>query len=503
MEKINSYYILKTQATKSRSNYKFYKIGEADKQARPQDLCNKYTKTDNRVNSTAVQLDYQPLPHNGKKRLNDKTIHKALDKNIFRKVDPNLIEGIFGETDGYDEFFEVLDPSLTDNDIIRIVAETVTNLAKDSTNFTAKLSRVPVITLDYKQQKHLVDNNIVSQIENKYNIDFSKVQNKNILLIGQFLPDWVSTFALNNNVVIWHDTKDQAVIYGYEKLNSKIKYVNELEEIIDMNIKFDNIISNPPYGSLGANITDTIRENVDYNEFVNLLPANDYKRNKNKDLFNYQSNMEAINNGFADAIVTTHCALIHKNKVNSLTETEFIISRFTDKALEKYFNETANRKHYAIDAARRPQFSSITVEDNTNTILFGIRDMAHKHLSYDKQCDTYLWNVLKAIDINKLKSNIGLKGSPNTQASHYFLVFNSQVEKDNFAKFMYSINGFRFLSKIFTALNTDSMIALGLFLPKVDWSRSWTVEEILADYGYTSTEIKEVIDDLDNFKGMD
>ena len=39
--------------------------------------------------------------------------------------------------------------------------------------------------------------------------------------------------------------------------------------------------------------------------------------------------------------------------------------------------------------------------------------------------------------------------------------------------------------------------------PKVDWTRSWTVEEILKDYGYTEGEIKEVMEDLKNFKGMD
>ena len=40
-------------------------------------------------------------------------------------------------------------------------------------------------------------------------------------------------------------------------------------------------------------------------------------------------------------------------------------------------------------------------------------------------------------------------------------------------------------------------------MPKVDWTRSWTVEEILKDYGYTEDEIKEVMEDLKNFKGMD
>lgn len=502
--KENSYYILKAQATKSRSNYTFYKIGEADKPARPQDLCNKYTKVDNRINSITTQLDYQPLPHNSKKRLNDKTIHKALDKNIFRKVDPFLIEGIFGETDGYDEFFEVLDKSLTDTDIIKLVADTVSKLALDQNNFTAKLSKGNSLVLDYKQQKHLVDNNIIEQIEKKYNLYLVSNIHKNILLIGQFLPDWIATFALYNDIVIWHDTKDQAITYGYEKLNKQIKYVNDLQEILDMNIKFDNIISNPPYGSMGANITDTIRESMEFNEFINLLPANDYKRNKNKDLFNYQSDMIAINDGFADAMVTTHCALIHKNKVNNLTIDEFERSQFTDRQLDKYFKVLFSRTNYAIDTAFRPHYSTLNPKTTVqNTILLNIRYASNKHLTYSKTADEYKWNILESISIDNLKGNIGNTGSPNTQFSHYFITFDTAIEKQNLAKFMYSDTGFRFLSKVFTALNADSMVAVGHALPKVDWSRSWTVEEILADYGYSRAEIKEVIDDLNNFKGMD
>ena len=68
---------------------------------------------------------------------------------------------------------------------------------------------------------------------------------------------------------------------------------------------------------------------------------------------------------------------------------------------------------------------------------------------------------------------------------------------------MYSTNGFRFFAKVFVAANKDSTIPLSGLLPKVDWTRSWTVEEILADYGYTPDEINEVMDDLKNYKGMD
>ena len=32
-----------------------------------------------------------------------------------------------------------------------------------------------------------------------------------------------------------------------------------------------------------------------------------------------------------------------------------------------------------------------------------------------------------------------------------------------------------------------------LAIPKVDWTKEWTDEEILKDYGYTDEEIKELL----------
>ena len=500
--KENSYYVLKAVATKSRNRYTFYKIGEADKVSRPQDLCNKYTKTTNKLTSTTIMLDYQLLPHNSKKRLNDKTIHKALDKNIFKKVDLNLINGIFEETDGSDEFFEVLDNSLTDDEIVKLIADTVSELAKNSANFTAKLNSINNITLDYKQQKHLVDNNLIEQIEKQYQLDFTQLVGKNILLIGQFLPDWVATFALKNNIVIWHDTKDQVVAYGYEKLNKQITYVNNLQEVIDMEIKFDNIIANPPYGSIGANITDTIRKEIEYTEYVNLLPANDYKRNTNKDLFNYQSDMIAINNGFADAAVTTHCALIHKDKVNNMTLDEFERSQYVDASLDKYFAENSKRKAN-FTVIYKPSLDIFKTIDIKCSFYINKRDVVNKHLAYTKNCNAYRWNVLEDITHEEVLQN----SAPSEQAlgnagDFVLVVFNSAAEKANLSKLIYSDDGFRFIAKIFTAVNKDSYYSPENYLPKVDLTKNWTVDSLLLDYSYSTVEAKEVIDDLANFKGL-
>lgn len=281
-----------------------------------------------------------------------------------------------------------------------------------------------------------------------------------------------------------------------EKLNAI-----SLEEIFNM--KIDGIIANPPYGAIGANIAYTIREKVDYECFVNLLPANDYKRNKTKDLFNYQSEMEAINDGFDDAAVTTHLCLVSKNKANAMTLDAFERSQYIDPSLDKYFEENSKRTHYAID--KSSELQNIKNPDLTKIIFIGSRDINHKHLPYSKNTLTNNIN-LNLLSYKEICEKFCMK-SAKEKGELYFqgncFVLNTQKEKDNIINLVYSKDGFRFISKLFTSMNVDGRTPLYKVFPKVDWTRSWTVEEILKDYGYTEDEIKEVMADLDNFKGMD
>ena len=281
-----------------------------------------------------------------------------------------------------------------------------------------------------------------------------------------------------------------------EKLNAI-----SLEEIFNM--KIDGIIANPPYGAIGANIVYTIREKIDYEYFVNLLPANDYKRNKTKDLFNYQSEMEPVNDGFDDAAVTTHLCLVSKNKANAMTLDEFERSQYIDPSLDKYFEENSKRKHYAID--KSSELQNIKNPDLTKIIFIGSRDINHKHLPYSKNTLTNNIN-LNLLSYKEICEKFCMK-SAKEKGELYFqgncFVLNTQKEKDNIINLVYSKDGFRFISKLFTSMNVDGRTPLYKVFPKVDWTRSWTVEEILKDYGYTEDEIKEVMEDLKNFKGMD
>ena len=340
-----------------------------------------------------------------------------------------------------------------------------------------------------------------NKIARPFNLEF---RDKKILLINYFGPKVLNHFQYEDCVVTSIHNSDfvETDSNGDLKVNGK-KYgeyiMAELTKLSGQH--FDIIINNPPYGATGANITDYINKNINYDEFINLLPANDYQRNDTKDLFKYAelSTMRPIINGFEDAKVTTHVARIVKTPCMYISADEFESDKYIDQSLKKYFYETRARQYSAFDNAIRPSFKVGSNADIKKTVLIGIRDMNHHHLAYSRTVDTYLWNVDESITIDDLKGNIGKTGSSNTQFSHYFITFDTEIEKKNFVEFIYSKLGFRFLSKIFTALNVDSMVALGKVFPKVDWKKSWTVEGILANYGYTQPEIESIIADLNNF----
>lgn len=277
-------------------------------------------------------------------------------------------------------------------------------------------------------------------------------------------------------------------------------------EEITKNMEYDLIISNPPYSSIGANITKKIIDTIDFGEFINMLPANDYKRNNTKDLFNYQSDMKpavpAGEKAFPDAGVTTHIARIHKTKVNSMTLDEFEINQYLDHTLNKYFIKNINS--LIPDAISKSLPFTTKCKNNLftpdTTFILGWRDVNHKHLPKSKNCTTYKWNVEQSIDCEYVWNNHKNK---NNTVWFYNITFNSAIEKTNFTNFIYSNLGQKFCSKLWTAMNVDGTAAWNNWFPKVDWTRAWTVEEILADYGYTEAEIKAVMDDLVNFRGME
>jgi hypothetical protein len=270
-------------------------------------------------------------------------------------------------------------------------------------------------------------------------------------------------------------------------------------EEIPMIQNVDLIISNPAYGKIGADITYKIKDQVTYREFINLLPANDYKRNSDKNLFNFQSDMIPVPAGFEDAAVTTHLARIHKNKANDVTLDEFERSQYIDRSLDKYFEE--NSKRVMTTLFDTSILSAAKNYDVNTTFIIGWRDPVNKHMPYKKDVTTYLWNVEELIDFNYVIEHHLNKA--NNSVPFGGLIFRTTIEKKNYSNFVYSKGGFKFMAKLFTAVQSDMLKTMSTYFIKVDWTRSWTVEEILRDYGYTEEEIIEVMNDLSRFKGMD
>lgn len=149
----------------------------------------------------------------------------------------------------------------------------------------------------------------------------------------------------------YDDCKVTKLVHTFEEDKDFITYIeNELREDYIVNTKFDLIIANPPYGKAGANITKNIIDNIEFDEYINLLPANDYIRNTTKDLYKYVDldSMVHINKGFADAAVTTHAARITKKQHRYISWDEFQIENYIDPSLTKYFYENRAKEHYAI-----------------------------------------------------------------------------------------------------------------------------------------------------------
>ena len=293
----------------------------------------------------------------------------------------------------------------------------------------------------------------------------------------------------------------------FPNIKIDIKHIEEVDYM-----KTDLLISNPAYGAIGANITDTLRQKVDYKEFINLLPANDYKRNKMKDLFKYQSDMKPINGGFIDAAVTTHVARIHKGTVDdpapniNMTLDEFERSQYIDRSSDKYFEENSKRTHYAIDnATYKPKLNTFKqIFDLRKCLFIGKRYISDEHLPYTKEAAGYKVNIGRTITHDELIAMSAKSEQANGNVGDFILTqFNTELEQNNITDFLYSRDGSRFFAKVLVAMNADSYCHVKKFLPKVDWTRSWTVEEILKDYGYTEEDIAKVMADLDNFKGMD
>lgn len=469
-----------------------YKVGETlinDK--RPKALVEKYE--DRKANKAEV-IQFAELPVKQQKRINDKTLRSALLKTKkFKKADVNELEVQLRETDGINEFVYPVS-FMTDEEILAEIQTILDSLKPLTASYTTKVRYYTELVYD-PSQRHLVSATLITEKIFKY---FPKIKEciynildqTPIVLIGQFEPQFIATFAMFKKVVIWHDTADQIYDFAFTPISSNITYVETLEDLIEMDLTSPLIIANTPYGKPGALITDAIIHKMgDYKYFINLLPMNDYKRVPK--LHQYVRQMISIKKGFADATVTTHLCEIVKVP-NNLTVEEFEISQYIDRQLDKYFRQNAIRSHYAIDTANCPYWHNGPENISNKTVfILGERDISSGRFPTNRDSVIYKWNV------EKTAIPADLHIATNDQLSQIICQFNTEQECRNFTDFCYS--NVAFMSKVFKAVNTDKMKVLHKVFPKVDWTRTWSLTELLTEYGYSANEIAEVMSDLENF----
>lgn len=476
----NYYYIIKVVCDNGRRTY--YKIGETNTKSRPLKLIEKYRLL--RKNDAEL-LAFETLPHNDKKRLNDKAIHANINSTILKPVDKFTIIGLLNETDGATEFFELVDNSVN-------VVEYIANLVKSikESQYTANVEED--IELAYDPAKyHLVNSDILNALIDKYPEVDAKLYNsvaENILLIGQFDFTFIASLATIHNLTIWHDTTEQKKVYPINRVNDKITYIDSFKELLMTDkTDFDIIISNPPYGKIGNTITELVNKTRrDGSIFINLMPLKDYSLSVGQFL-DMNSIVTMAPHSFGDADILTHMVSIKKPAANNFaSEKEFCANSFTvDKPFIKFMKANELRQHYAIDNIH----SWTSSLDITRSIVFHHLITKSQHTcgfcELDSTIPSNKWNLYNQTDF----------GNERPTGVDRSFEFKTKEEKDNFIKFYKENRNFinRMIANQFIAIRDDAAC-----FPKVDWSKSdWTIEKILKDVAdYSDEEVKAVIDTM-------
>ena len=344
----------------------------------------------------------------------------------------------------------------------------------------------------------------------------------NILIKNGYKNIFLAFGAWNNNI----SKKDTNIIdknkHTFEIIKDYIKYsfenkvkIYRIEEIFNMGIKFNLVISNPPY-AIGNEIVKNIINNIEYEKFINLMPLSCYRRESR----NYIVDCHRVDNGmFEGAVTRPSISTLLKEKQN-LSDTEFKLRYVVEQKLIKFYKANAQRKP-TFKFIPGIKLSEISKYKSNNSVILGIRtpgvissaDGVHnvydKAISLDiflsditkyKKNAEYVWNILSPeLTLDQVFEQF-IRGYTNKNAT----VFKNAIEKQNYVNWWYSAEArgnYRnsgLAGILLRGLNIDTG-DFSLAIPNVDWSRPWTDEEILKDFDYSDDEIKEILhynDDL-------
>ena len=474
---MNSYYCYIIKITKN-NKLRGFKIGERGDTDRVENLIKKYEEDKKNVKAEVLIPDI-PLPHNKEKRLNDKAVHRQLIKEKkFVKQDSDTLKEITSENDGKGEFFRLRDGvKMSDDDIVSYVKEVIDKLGKDESNFKTKLKNPKNIIISYRgQQNHVVRNYYINKIL-KYIPGIYNNIYQSFLLIGQFDEQFVSQLSGYNKVYILYDSEEQKISY-IDAVEKNLYYFYNTDEVLKMCKKFDYIIANPPY-AMGNELTKTVVENVEFGKYINLMPASKYKGGE---LYKYVEDIKIVEDNFEDACIGDSLTVAIMSKIadtfNSFEELE--ICKFEER-FRKFYEKNISLP-FDIKYIYAPQ--SLTKFNINLSFLLPKRCACN---GIDMSGKTYKWNVHKQF----IEDNV-CWDKTNCRWADSFYEFSTELERDNFTDFWYRGGKNGLMNKLIKGLNKSSG-SVELAIPRVDWSRPWTDEEILKEYGYTEEEIKEIL----------
>ena len=258
-----------------------------------------------------------------------------------------------------------------------------------------------------------------------------------------------------------------------------------LEELTHM--KVDLVISNPPYGKIGAETTEIIRTKIDYNEFINLEPGNDYFTNDNYKYIDLSIKPIVLgSNAFSDASQATTIAKISKQQ-NNLTQTgaRLLVSiQNKDEAVYKALSE-------------------LWLNTEKTYLKF---TQSKKDLEYDE--DTFVFNP-GAFDIHHGYFAVAQK-SNWTSSTEYNIYHKDAIGHINlpkakvkgclqFKKLVYSELGLKMFKLWFTSSPEGWGFANGMFAD-IDYSDCLTWNDVFTKLNVSEDNQKVLIDAAEKFE---
>ena len=233
-----------------------------------------------------------------------------------------------------------------------------------------------------------------------------------------------------------------------------------------MNKDFDLIIANPPY-NLGNKITKNIIDNINFNEYVNLMPVSCYK---GQELYKYVKSLKLVDPKlFEDAAITNNLNIANLSK-NDL-----------GKSFEEIELQTVNpeyREFYKLNSSKINNYNKFMLT-NKSDILNSLdpeydfvvpQKVSNNGVHKTEDCIDYKFNFLN--DKNAFKNKNGTFSNVWVN-----LNYHDKKIKQHLIEFWYKNP---LMNKLLLGLNSQYG-HINKALPNIDWNIDRDYEHLTYD----------------------